>query len=128
MLTPGSIAESEASIIQKWFGVDVSSRRHEWVTPSRRYHIAGRYWVIFLLVSHGLSVAAWRFGSINRRGLAFLAASACLILAATCFGASESVYRYLHPFSFFELAALAILVDRWIASRHATLRLNRTSN
>ncbi len=123
MLLPLKSGEFEIIASSRWFHVDLS-RQHEWNTLTRRYHIAARYWFIFLLVSPALSVAAWRFGSINRRGLAVLAASPCLILAATCFGATETVYRYLHPFSFFGLAALAILAERWTAGRRATLRLN----
>ncbi len=110
-LQPLDSFDFETSTASRWFDLDIS-RQHEWNTLTRRYHIAARYWFIFLLVSPLLSVAAWRFGPVNRRGLAFLAVSACLILVATCFGASETVYRYLHPFSFFGLAALAVLAQR----------------
>ena len=109
----------EVSSASKWFHVDIS-RQHEWNTLTRRYHIAARYWFIFLLVSPVLSVAAWKFGPVNRRGLAFLAVSACVILVATCFGATETVYRYLHPFSFFGLAALAVLAQRTFAGSQST--------
>jgi len=110
-LQPLNSFNLEVSRASQWFHVDVA-RQHEWNTLTRRYHIAARYWFIFLLISPVLSIAAWNFGPVNRRGLAFLASSACLILVATCFGATETVYRYLHPFSFFGLAALAVLAQR----------------
>ncbi len=115
VLTPGSIAESEASIIKKWFGVDVSSRRHESMTPSRRYHIEGRFWIVFLLLSPAVTIAAWAAGPVNRPGLALLSISACLIFACVCFGAVEASYRFLHPYSWFGLAALAVLAQRAFA-------------
>ena len=115
MLTPGSIVESEASIIEKWFGVDVSSHRHEGMTLSRRYHIDGRFWIVFLLLSPALTFAAWATGPENRRGLALLSLSAFLIFASVCFGAVEASYRFLHPYSWFGLAALAVLAQRVFA-------------
>jgi hypothetical protein len=111
MLMPGSIPESEASIVSNWFGVDVSSHRHESMTPSRRYHTGARYWIVFLLLSPLFTIAAWIIGIVNRRGLALLSISACLILISICFGAVEAVYRYLQPYSWFGFAALAVLVQ-----------------
>jgi hypothetical protein len=92
------------------FGKDVS-KDYLVRTPSRRYHILARNWCVFLLLSPYLGgLAAW-LRRKNRIGVAFLFAWSCLLLAATCLGGIDHCYRYLHPFSFTGLAALAVLLD-----------------
>lgn len=103
------VDDRDLQAIQSAFGEDVS-KQYLLQTPSRRYHIFGRYWSVFLLVSPCLGgLAAW----LNRgsRGVAFLFAWSCLLLAATCLGTVELAYRYLHPFSFTGLAAVAVLLE-----------------
>jgi hypothetical protein len=51
------------------------------------------------------------------------------LLLVTCAAGVESAYRFLHPFSFMGLIALAIVVDkmreRWWTEGRATLRGKR---
>jgi hypothetical protein len=102
------VADFDLRTIQSVFGVDVS---HDYLlqTPSRLYHIRARNWCVFLLLSPYLSgLAAWLTRK-NRTGVAFLFAWSCILLAATCLGGIEHCYRFLHPFSFTGLAAVAVL-------------------
>jgi hypothetical protein len=92
------------------FGKDVS-KDYLLQTPSRRYHISARNWCVFLLFApYVAGLAAW-LSRKNRTGVTFLFAWSCLLLAATCLGGIEHCYRFLHPFSFTGLAALAVLLD-----------------
>lgn len=105
----------DAAVIQSYFGVDVS-RQDLLHTPSRRLHIEARYWYLFLLASPLLAAmalclkpsASWQ---ASLAAALFLVWS-CLVLVATCLGAVESMYRYLHPLSFTGLAAAAFLVEK----------------
>jgi hypothetical protein len=56
-------------------------------------------------------LALW-LSPANPKGVALLFVWSCLLLGATCFGAPETPYRYLHPFSFMGLAATAVLFDK----------------
>ncbi len=104
------VSESGARMISAVFGVDVSDQ-HTFYTPSRRYHLLGCYWNVFLLVSPFLAgLALW---SGRAPGVALLFVWSLLLFAATFLGASEVAYRYLHPFSFTAVAAIAILGERW---------------
>ena len=96
--------------IRAGFGVDVS-QSYMLRTPSRRYHILGRYWCVFLLLSPYLAgLAAW-LSRDSRRAVGFLFAWSSLLLASTCLGAVEHCYRFLHPFSFTGIAAVAVLAE-----------------
>jgi hypothetical protein len=104
------VEDAGLQAIRVGFGVDVS-KDYLLRTPSRRYHILARNWCVFLLLSPYLGgLAAW-LSRKNRTSVAFLFAWSCLLLAATCLGGIEHSYRFLHPFSFTGLAALAALLD-----------------
>ena len=108
------VSESGARMISAVFGVDVSNQ-HTLQTPSRRYHLFGRYWNLVLLASPFLAVlTVW-----PRRNQSPACVALCiwslLLFCATSLGASEVAYRYLHPFSFTVLAAAAILGETWMA-------------
>jgi hypothetical protein len=100
--------------IRTAFGVDVSNQ-YLLQTPSRRFHIWGRAWYVFLLASPFLSAIAlwlsWRRQKEASPTLALFFLWSCSLLIATCLGAGEVVYRYLHPFSFTGLAAAAFLAE-----------------
>jgi hypothetical protein len=100
----------DVNLIGKNFHVDVS---RNWLlqTRSRRYYLWGAAWHIFLLLAPLLAgIAWWLSASKNEIPLLFFLWS-LLLLAATCLGAVESVYRYLHPFSFTGLIAAAFLLE-----------------
>ncbi len=101
----------ETGAIQVAFGVDVSNN-YRLDTPSRRYHLLAANWNIFLLLAPFLSGLALWLSPANRRGTAFLLLWSLLLLTATCFSESETIFRYLHPFSFTALAATAILCEQ----------------
>jgi hypothetical protein len=115
----GSPPESEVSpfdaqAIRTAFGVDVSSQ-HIVLTPSRRFQMRGRDWYVFLLVSPilggiALCLSRWRQKEASPTLALFLLWS-CFLMAATCFGAVEAAYRFLHPFSFTGLAAAAFIAE-----------------
>jgi hypothetical protein len=104
----------DAQVIRSAFGVDVSNQ-HLVQTPSRRLHIRGRDWNVFLLASPFLAAIAlglsWRKQKGASPTLALFLLWCCFLLAATCLGAGESSYRYLHPFSFIGLAVVAFIAD-----------------
>jgi hypothetical protein len=105
------VSESGARMISAVFGVDVSDQ-HTFYTPSRRYHLLGRYWNVVLLVAPLLAgLALW---SGRTPGAALLFVWSLLLFTATFLGASEVAYRYLHPFSFTGIAAIALLGERWL--------------
>ena len=99
-----------ARVILSAFGADVSNE-HLLNTPSRRYHVFARGWQVFLLAAPFLTGLAWWLSPPNSKGVAFLFFWNCLLMAATCFGAVQDAYRFLHPFSFTGLAATAILLE-----------------
>lgn len=103
----------DVDAIQHAFGVDVSDQ-HLWQTPSRRYHVLGRWWGYFLLASPFLMGMAMYLNRGNKPAGLFLFAWTWLLLMATCLGASEPMFRYLHPFSFTGLAAAGMLAEAWI--------------
>ncbi len=104
----------DVQAVRSAFGVDVANQ-HLVQTPSRRLHIMGRDWYVFLLASPFLAAIAlwlsWRQHKEASPTLALFVVWSCLLLVATCLGAGESVYRYLHPFSFIGLAAVAFIAD-----------------
>jgi hypothetical protein len=104
----------EAQAVRTAFGVDVSNQRLV-QTRSRRVHIWGRAWYFFLLMSPFLGAIAlwlsWREQREAASTLALFLVWSCLLMTATCLGAVDSVYRYLHPFSFTGLAAAAFIAE-----------------
>jgi hypothetical protein len=112
------VSETGARMISAVFGVDVSDQ-HTLYTPSRRYHLLGRYWNVFLLLSPFLAgLALW--SGWRMPGAAPLFIWSLLLFAATFLGASEVAYRYVHPFSFTVIAAIAVLGETWLPKRVAT--------
>jgi hypothetical protein len=99
-----------AGVILSAFGADVSNE-HLLNTPSRRYHVFARGWQVFLLAAPFLTGFAWWLSPANSKGVAFLFFWNCLLMAATCLGAVQDAYRFLHPFSFTGLAAAALLLE-----------------
>jgi hypothetical protein len=91
-------------------GLDVAKRRVV-VSPSSRYYILGGWWCLFLLSAPFLALLALWLRPDLREAAALLLLWDCLLLAATCLGAAESSYRYLHPFSLPGVIAAAMLVD-----------------
>jgi hypothetical protein len=107
------VPEAGARMIAAEFGVDVSNQ-HTLQTSSRRYHLLGRYWNVFLLISPLLAgLALWSRPPMSRGAIALFAWT-LLLFIATFWGASEAAYRYLHPFSFTVLASAAVLGDTWL--------------
>lgn len=106
----------EAAVVRSAFGVDVSNQ-YRAQTPSRRLHIWGRYWYVFLLASPFLAALALWLSRTEEpavfRTLALFLLWSCCLLISTCMGASEASYRYLHPFSFIGLAAAAFVAE-WL--------------
>jgi hypothetical protein len=98
----------DAGVIDKAFGADISTQNRVF-TLSRRYNLLAAKWQIVLLISPFLGALGWRVSPANRRGAGLLFLWSELLLAATLFGETEPVFRYLHPFSFTGLAATAIL-------------------
>jgi len=117
MKPPHVVNANDAGVILSRFGADVSNQG-EWLTFSRRYELRARYWFVFLLLAPFLSGVAWWLAPRNSEGPALLFVWSCMLLAATCLGASDSPYRYLHPFSFTGLAGIAILCEKAFGSRH----------
>jgi hypothetical protein len=105
-----TVVPSDAREISSRFGADVSNQ-HTWMTPSRRYHVLGRFWYFFLLASPFLVLVAMWLRRINTKPLTVLFVFDCLTFAALCFGGAESIPRYLHPLSFTGLAAIAVLSE-----------------
>lgn len=117
---PRPVNEIEAKVIASVFDVDVSNQ-HTLNTPSRRYRILGRSWCVFLLLAPFLTGLAWWLAPANRPGLVLLFLWNCLLLMATCLGGVEPAYRYLHPFSFTGLAAVAALAEMLVVKHHEFL-------
>jgi hypothetical protein len=115
-LYPPVVSAREAGAILSAFGSDVTDQ-HTWNTPSRRYHLLARYWCAFLLAAPFLTGLALWMNPANPQGAAFLFLWTCLLLAASCLGAVEASYRYLHPFSFTGLVAAAMVLDRVVTRR-----------
>jgi hypothetical protein len=115
-LYPPVVSAREADAILSAFGVDVRNQ-HTWNTPSRRYHLLARYWCVFLLAAPFLTGLALWMNPANPQGAALLFVWTGLLLAASCLGAVESAYRYLHPFSFTGLVAAAMLLDSAVTRR-----------
>lgn len=81
-------------------------------TPSRRFHLAGGLWYGYLALSPLMWLACLWLGTADSRGasaLIFLVGT--LLMAATSLAAADTVFRYLHPYSFTGILALAILLD-----------------
>jgi hypothetical protein len=114
------VSAFDARVILSAFGADVS-KEHLLNTPSRRYHVFARGWQVFLLAAPFLTGLAWWLSPPYSKGAAFLFFWNCLLMAATCFGAVQDAYRYLHPFSFTGLAATAILLEAAAAWRGQSL-------
>jgi hypothetical protein len=109
--------EYDRAAVLSAFSFDFRSQREQ-LTPSRRYHLAARNWQIFLLLAPFLLGLALILGPANPRGVALLFLWSFMVLGATCLGATESLYRYLHPFSFLSLAASALLLEKATSLRH----------
>ena len=108
-------------LIRSGFDADVS-KQHLLRTRSRRYQIRGRNWCVFLLAAPFLgAIALWRCPRNQKAQVALLLVWGCLLLTASCLGALESAYRYLHPFSFTGLAAVAVLAAAICRSASAPL-------
>ena len=106
----------DASVVRSAFGADVSNQQ-TLRTPSRRYHMFARDWSVFLLASPLLACLALWLGPANPGGTGLLLGWTCLLLTATCLGANESAFRYLHPFSWTGLAAAAVLCEVLVSRR-----------
>ena len=113
-----ALTPSDVRMIQATFGTDVSNQNTVY-TPSRRYHLWGRYWNIFLLASPILGFLILWSKAVPIRGSAPLVVWSFLLLTATCLGAGEAVYRYLHPFSFTGLAVAAAILETSLVRRQA---------
>jgi hypothetical protein len=104
----------DAAAIESVFGTDVS-RNHQMRTRSRAFYLDTRWWLMILLLAPFVMAAAvWVGWAQNRPAAIFailMAVWVWLLLASTCLGATEHVYRYLHPFSFTTLAAVGFLAN-----------------
>lgn len=109
---PATASLRIARVVSSVFGADISNL-HALNTPSRRYHLLGREWYLFLLASPFLGLLAWWLSPANPKGVALLFVWSCFLLTATCLGAVQPAYRFLHPLSFTGLAATAVLFERW---------------
>lgn len=109
-MIPEEVNAWDARAIHSVFGGDIASQ-YKLHTVSRRYHLFAHNWYVFLLLSPFLAGLAFWLSPANRRGISFLFLWTLLLLASTCLGASDSPFRYLHPFSFIALASAAILAE-----------------
>jgi hypothetical protein len=114
------VSPFDAHAIRGAFGVDVSNQ-HLVHTASRRLHIWGRDWYIFLLASPFLAAIAlwlsWRAQREASSTLALFLLWSCFLIMASCLGAVTASYRFLHPFSFIGLAAAAFIADVFLPGR-----------
>ena len=111
-----ALTPSDVRMILATFGTDVSNQ-NTLHTPSRRYHLRGRYWNVFLLASPLLGFLILWSKAVPIRGSAPLVVWSFLLLTATCLGAGEVAYRYLHPFSFTGLAVAAAILETSLVRR-----------
>jgi len=122
-----AVTQSDVRMVSASFGDDVSNQQTLF-TPSRRYHLLGGYWNLFLLASPFLGLLAlWNRG-VDFVSAAWLAGWSLLLMSATCLGAGEVVYRYLVPFSFTGLAATAAVAEAWgklAGTRHEPVLISR---
>src|SRR5580704_12372567 len=104
----------DVQAIRSAFGVDVSNQ-YLVHTPSRRLHIRGRNWYVFLLASPFLVAIAlwlsWRDQKEASPTLALFLLWSCFLILASCLGAVAASYRFLHPFSFTGLAAVTFIAE-----------------
>jgi hypothetical protein len=99
------------AFLRERVGCDATAN-HTALTPARSYHRFAWPWYIVLALSPLLNLAAVLRVPHERRYPALLmAACAVLLMATTVLTAPVAVVRYLHPFSFTALLALA-----WIAA------------
>jgi hypothetical protein len=102
-------------VISSHFGQDVS-HNSRLSTPSRRFYLLARYWLLFLLLSPFMAAAGLWIRPRDKGATllaAFLLVWSCLVITSACLGAVEAVYRYFHPLSFTALAAAALLVEKF---------------
>ena len=83
-------------------------------TPARRYFAASKWWLtacLFLLAPLALAtlVIGWR--TPNREQYVLLAMASLGLVASHLLFAHIISYRYLHPFPWFVLANLAVIID-----------------
>lgn len=116
MQPPHLVNANDAGVILSRFGSDVSNQG-VWLTFSRRYELSAGYWFVLLLLAPFLTGLAWWLAPANPKGPALLFVWTCLLVAATCLGAADSPYRYLHPFSFTGLAGVATLCEKAFGHR-----------
>jgi hypothetical protein len=116
-----AVSPFEVQAIQSAFGSDVSDQ-HLFRTPSRRFHWWARWWHALLLVSPLFMIAGFWLNRQYSQAIAWPAALfllwSCLLMVATCMGAVQSAYRFLHPFSFIGLAGVALFAEGLLPSAH----------
>jgi hypothetical protein len=104
-------------LISRTFGFDTGGQ-HALQTPARRYYLFGRWWILILLAVPFAGVAVtWRVLPDQRLAAGLLAVWNWLVIMAVCCGAVQTVYRYLHPFSFTGAVAIGLLVEAAVRSR-----------
>jgi hypothetical protein len=111
MEPPTIVSPYEAEVVSRVFSFDAANQ-YKLRTLSRWYHIAGRDWFAFLLLSPFLAGLALAMSRTNPKPVVFLLGWNLLLLASTCMGVTEPLYRYLHPFSYTALLAAAVLCEK----------------
>ncbi len=83
------------------------------LTPLKRYHLACYPWCVVLLLSPLLWLLCYPCcTALQKSGAILLFLISGLIIGAVCVATTVSSLRYLHPFSFTALMALAVLANR----------------
>jgi hypothetical protein len=101
------------------FGLEAANS-HADMTPSRRFHLAGSTWYIFLFLSPFVwLVNLWAHPSSSRPGAMLLLLVTTFLLAVICITGPDAIYRYLHSFSFTGIMALCVLVESCLAKVRA---------
>jgi hypothetical protein len=104
---PDQMSEPFTGQIRRDLNADVSQQA-SWETPSRRYHMALRYWYFVLWFTPLVFCLLLAAGPINRSGVGLLAVWVLLLAVATSFGSCAVQYRYLHPYSWAMALALGV--------------------
>lgn len=102
------VSSSDSSVILRFFHMHPVSPLEQ-DSISAPYYLAAHDWYAFLLVSPMFWLIALFLESANRKAVLFIFTWVCLVFAATCLGAVESLPRYLHPFSFLGIAGAGVI-------------------
>jgi hypothetical protein len=118
--TPGQVFPMEVTWFHEAFHLEAKELYRN-LTPSRAYLLGAAHWYGVLFLAPLISALAFKATGWSRfAGLLFL--RDCILFAAICFGAVETIFRYFHPFSFSVLASFALLAQAGTTKYRAAQR------